>query len=72
MRKPNLGRADRVLRLLATLGLSTCAALAPLSLELRLAAFAAPAVYLLLSALAGRCVGYTLLGKTSCAGEFPR
>lgn len=72
MTKPNLGRADRVLRLLAALGLSSCAALAPLSLELRLAAFAAPAAYLLFSALAGRCVGYTLLGKTSCASESPR
>lgn len=62
----NVGNLDRLLRILATLPLLTCAALAPLPLAVRLAAFAAPALYLLFTAASGTCLGYLLMGKSTC------
>jgi hypothetical protein len=64
--KQNVGTADRVARVAAALGLFTCAALAPLPLGVRLAAFPPVAVYLLFTAVAGTCLGYSLLGKSTC------
>jgi hypothetical protein len=63
----NLGRADRAARAISAIPLVMCGVLAPLSLELRLAAFVAPAVYLLATAIAGTCLGYRLLGRSTCA-----
>jgi hypothetical protein len=62
----NVGNADRVARALGALGLLTCAVMAPLPLGVRLAAFALPAVYLLLTAAVGTCLGYSLMGKSTC------
>jgi hypothetical protein len=65
--KRNVGTADRVARAIGALGLFTCAVMAPLPLDLRLAAFSLPAAYLLFTAVAGTCFGYRLMGKSTCA-----
>jgi hypothetical protein len=62
----NVGNGDRVLRAIATVALLTCGVIAPLSLPLRLAAFVAPGVYLLFTAVAGTCLGYRLMGRSTC------
>jgi hypothetical protein len=64
--KRNVGIGDRIARGIGALGMFTCAVMAPLPLGLRLAAFSLPAVYLLLTALAGTCLGYSLTGKSTC------
>jgi hypothetical protein len=64
--KRNLGNLDRSLRVAGALLMLTCAWLAPLPLALRLAGLAASGVYLLFTALAGSCLGYTLMGRSSC------
>jgi hypothetical protein len=65
--KRNVGRLDRLVRVLAAVALFGCAVGAPLPIATRLAAFALPGVYVLFSALAGTCFGYALLGKSTCA-----
>ena len=62
----NVGLMDRVARGAAASGLLVCAGLAPLPLALRLGAFGVMGAYLALTAVVGRCVGYTLLGRSSC------
>ena len=62
----NLGRVDRILRLVAAVPLTACAFLAPLVAPIRLVAFGLPAGYMLLTALAGTCVGYALIGRSTC------
>jgi hypothetical protein len=62
----NVGTADRIARGIGALAMFTCAMMAPLSLGVRLAAFSLPAVYLLFTALAGTCVGYSVMGKSTC------
>lgn len=69
MSRRNVGRFDRAARLLGAAGLLVCAAVAPVSLPLRLIVFGASGVYMALSALAGRCVGYSLLGLSTCPLE---
>jgi hypothetical protein len=64
--KRNIGTADRIARGIGALGMFTCAMMAPLSLGVRLATFSLPAVYLLFTALAGTCLGYSLMGKSTC------
>jgi Protein of unknown function (DUF2892) len=65
----NLGSVDRVLRLAGAVVAAVCAVQAPLTLPVRLAAFAGTGVYLLLTALAGTCLGYRLMGKSTCGIE---
>jgi hypothetical protein len=62
----NVGKLDRIARVLAVVVLMTCGVLAPLGLAVRLAAFVVPGVYLLGTALAGTCLGYRLLGMRTC------
>jgi hypothetical protein len=62
----NVGIKDRVARALGALALGVCAFLAPLPLELRVPAFGLLAVYLLFTALAGTCLGYRLMGRSTC------
>jgi hypothetical protein len=62
----NLGRTDRFLRLIATGVLGGCAFAAPIPLLARLIVFALPAGYLLLSAALGTCLGYRILGRSTC------
>ena len=68
---PNVGTRDRLARALATVPLLACAVMAPLPLTTRLLALAAPAGYLLLTALSGRCLGYAVLGKSTCRAARP-
>jgi len=63
----NVGARDRWMRVLAALALLTCTMMAPLPLAARLLGFGLPGAYLALSALAGSCIGYTLMGKSTCA-----
>ncbi|HEX4407020.1 MAG TPA: DUF2892 domain-containing protein [Polyangia bacterium] len=68
--KKNLGTMDRWLRALAALGMLACAALVPLPLAWRVALLGGSAVYLALSALAGTCVAYRLLGRSALGLEL--
>lgn len=62
----NLGRFDRLARASAGGVLVFCAALAPMSVTVRILAFGAPAAYMLFTALKGSCLGYRLMGVSSC------
>lgn len=62
----NVGTPDRLARAVAALALLTCSVLAPLPLGVRVAAMGAPGLYMLLTALAGTCLGYTLMGRSTC------
>jgi hypothetical protein len=62
----NVGTVDRLARAIVALGMFTGAVTAPLSLGVRLAAFLLPAVVLMFTALSGRCLGYRLMGKSTC------
>ncbi len=62
----NLGNADRILRVFGALGAAVGAITGPFSLAVRLGVFGATAVYLLATALAGSCVGYRMMGKSTC------
>jgi len=64
--KKNLGSADRLLRLVGAAAAACGAVLAPYSLGVRLGVFGATALYLLLTALGGTCLGYRLMGKSTC------
>lgn len=70
--KRNVGSIDRFARALGGLAMLTCCATAPLPLAVRLAAFGAMGGYLLLTAIAGSCLGYSLLGRSSCASQVRR
>jgi hypothetical protein len=62
----NVGTRDRLGRAVASMPLLMCALMAPLPLGARLLGFGAPAAYLLVTAAAGRCLGYRLLGRSTC------
>jgi hypothetical protein len=62
----NVGNTDRIARFIAVIPLITCSFLAPLPLPTRVVAFAVPAVYLLFTALKGTCLGYRLVGRSTC------
>lgn len=62
----NLGSVDRWLRVLAALALGACAVVGPFSLAVRFGVFGVNAAYLLWSALAGSCLGYRLMGRSTC------
>jgi hypothetical protein len=69
----NVGNFDRVARSIAVLPLIACSVLTPLPLVTRILAFALPAVYMLFTALKGTCLGYRLMGKSTCpVNEGPR
>jgi hypothetical protein len=67
----NVGARDRLIRTLATIPLLACAVMAPLPLTVRLVALAAPAGYLLLTALFGRCLCYASIGRSTCRVARP-
>ncbi len=68
----NLGNADRTRRALGAIALATCSVFAPLPLLLRVPAFGGMAIYLLYTVLSGTCLGYALLGKSTCPTGAPR
>ena len=65
--KKNVGTSDRLIRALGGASLLTCSFLAPLPLAVRMAVFGVMGAYLLMTALAGTCAGYALMGKSTCA-----
>lgn len=68
----NIGKRDRLFRALAALGLAICSGFAPLSELVRFAVFAPMAGYLLFTALTGTCLGYSLMGRSTCPVESRR
>lgn len=64
--KKNVANWERTIRAMAGLGMLACAAMAPFSLQLRLASFGVVGLYMLGTALAGTCLGYKLMGRSSC------
>ncbi|MBS2029137.1 MAG: DUF2892 domain-containing protein [Deltaproteobacteria bacterium] len=66
--KRNVGNVDRIFRVVGALALSTCAVLAPMPLAVA-GIFGALGCYLFLSALAGSCLGYRLMGRSTCPVE---
>lgn len=63
----NLGTKDRLARVVVATPLLMCGMIAPLSLAARMGLMAAPGIYMLGSALFGSCLGYRLMGKSTCA-----
>jgi uncharacterized membrane protein YqaE (UPF0057 family) len=66
--KTNLGSIDRALRGVGTAATILGVFLAPVPLWVRVGLGAA-GVYLLLTALAGTCLGYRLMGLSTCPTE---
>ena len=64
--KQNLATWDRLVRAFGGAALVVGSALAPLPAVARLGLMAPMGGYLLLSAAAGGCVGYALLGRSTC------
>jgi hypothetical protein len=61
----NVGSLDRALRSIGALALLLGALLAPLHVGLR-AGLGVMGAYMALTALAGTCLGYRMLGMSSC------
>lgn len=70
--KRNVGNIDRVFRGLAALAMFSCAVMAPLPLLLRASLFGGMGAYMLFTALAGSCLGYRLMGRSTCPTELAR
>jgi hypothetical protein len=72
--KRNVGTVDRALRALGALALMIGSVAAPLPMPLaaRVALFGVMAAYLGFTALAGTCLGYALLGKSTCPARALR
>jgi len=62
----NLGNMDRALRVVGAMATGTCAVMAPAPLGVRLLAFGGTSLYFLFTALTGTCLGYRLIGKSTC------
>ena len=69
--KRNVGSSDRVARVVAAVAAIGCAVAAPLPLGVRLVAFGATGVYFAATAVFGRCLGYTVMGRSTCAIHPP-
>jgi hypothetical protein len=67
--KQNLSTMDRVIRLVAAAALAAGVVAAPLPWAVRIAGLGATAVYLLFTSLAGTCLGYRLMGISTCPKE---
>jgi hypothetical protein len=62
----NVGALDRWGRGILGAALVVSAVLAPLSLPVRLLGFGLTAGYLFVTALSGTCLGYRLMGRSTC------
>lgn len=62
----NAATWDRILRAMAGLAMLAGAFLAPLPLLARVLALGGTGTYLLVSSLVGTCLGYRLLGISTC------
>lgn len=67
--KKNVGSLDRSARALAAVALATCSVLAPLPPAVRVPAFGLMALYMAATALLGSCLGYRLMGRSTCPVE---
>lgn len=65
----NVGTLDRIVRGIAAAGLATGAILAPVPWWIRVVVFGANAAYLSFTALGGTCLGYRLIGRSTCSVE---
>jgi Protein of unknown function (DUF2892) len=68
----NVGSADRVGRALGGVAMLVCSVMAPLPLLVRVTALGGMGSYLLFTAVAGTCLGYRLMGKSTCPVESAR
>lgn len=66
--KKNLGSMDRAARGLGALGMVVGAFVAPVEMAVRVG-LGATGVYVLFTALAGTCLGYRLMGLSTCPLE---
>jgi Protein of unknown function (DUF2892) len=64
--KQNAAAWDRVIRGLGGVAILTCSVFAPLPLLVRAGALGTTGAYLLLSALVGSCLGYKMMGISTC------
>lgn len=64
--KRNVGNWDRIFRAAAGAGMILAAFLVPLPLVARVLAFGMMGAYLLMTAVAGTCLGYRMMGKSTC------
>jgi hypothetical protein len=64
--KTNAAAWDRTLRALAGIGMLVCSVFAPLPLLARVLAFGGGGLYMLGTALVGSCLGYRLMGISTC------
>lgn len=62
----NVGLVDRALRAVAAISMGLCAVLAPLPVVVRVPLFAALGAYMLWTSLSGTCLGYRLMGRSTC------
>ena len=62
----NLAGWDRAARGVTAVLMATCAVMAPLPIAVRVAALALPAVYMAFTALRGTCLGYRMMGVSTC------
>ncbi len=70
--KKNVGHRDRLFRALGGAAMLSCSVMAPLPLALRVGVFGSLGAYLLLTALLGSCLGYALMGRSTCPLETGR
>lgn len=70
--KRNVGNWDRIVRGLGALAMLTCSVMAPLPLLVRVIVFGAGGAYMLFTALAGTCLGYRIMGRSTCPLEPAR
>jgi len=64
--KQNVARRDRALRAVAGCGMLAGSVLAPFPWAVRLLALGGGGLYLLATALFGACLGYRMLGISTC------
>jgi hypothetical protein len=65
----NLGTGDRILRTFVGIAMVVFAVVLPLPLGLRVGVLGAMGIYLALTSVVGSCLGYRLLGKSTCPLE---
>ncbi len=61
----NLSKADRIVRVVGAIGFFVAAALAPVPFAAQLA-LGATGLYVLGTSLVGTCLGYKLIGASTC------
>ena len=67
--KTNVGTADRVLRAFVGIAMLVCSVILPLPVIARTTVLGGMGAYLVLTSLVGSCLGYRLLGRSTCPVE---